>query len=238
MSQSRISVTVGRGGEVVQRRAISTEMYSERSTVAGNSRKRSIRDRLGGEHIDQLGSGQLSSSKRQRQDEASWRLDQQSSEDRHMQTQLTNISNGSQDLRTKLVQKNALRAAQAADYGSSAVSVKDLREKLVGPVSVPQVEHRQELQRHAVPLVRGTSAAVAPGITRLVGARANPITKNPSVEEQTVGALLQSLGLSKYLISFQVDMAALRHMSDEDLKELGLPMGPRKKILLALSSRR
>jgi hypothetical protein len=56
-------------------------------------------------------------------------------------------------------------------------------------------------------------------------------------EEQTVRTLLHSLGLEKYVITFQVeevDMAALRYMSDNDLKELGVPMGPRKKILLAI----
>jgi protein bicaudal C len=52
-----------------------------------------------------------------------------------------------------------------------------------------------------------------------------------------VAGLLHSLGLGKYSLIFQaeeVDMAALRHMSDSDLKELAVPMGPRKKILLAL----
>jgi hypothetical protein len=47
------------------------------------------------------------------------------------------------------------------------------------------------------------------------------------------------LGLGKYSIILQaeeVDMTALRHMSESDLKELGMPMGPRKKILLALGS--
>ncbi|KAL4179067.1 hypothetical protein AMTRI_Chr13g118210 [Amborella trichopoda] len=33
-----------------------------------------------------------------------------------------------------------------------------------------------------------------------------------------------------------VDMIALKHMNEADFKEMGLPMGPRKKILLALSS--
>ncbi|XP_020574837.1 uncharacterized protein LOC110020897 [Phalaenopsis equestris] len=56
----------------------------------------------------------------------------------------------------------------------------------------------------------------------------------------TVASLLHSLGLGKYAIHFQaeeVDMAALRQMGDNDLKELGIPMGPRKKILLALLQR-
>lgn len=51
---------------------------------------------------------------------------------------------------------------------------------------------------------------------------------------------LQSLGLEKYAITFQaeeVDMAALVHMTDEDLKAMGIPMGPRKKIILALETR-
>ncbi|XP_064946252.1 uncharacterized protein LOC135627028 isoform X1 [Musa acuminata AAA Group] len=58
--------------------------------------------------------------------------------------------------------------------------------------------------------------------------------------DMSVDSLLQSLGLEKYLITFkaeEVDMTALIHMTDEDLKAIGLPMGPRKKILLALKSR-
>ncbi|KAJ0110945.1 hypothetical protein Patl1_01573 [Pistacia atlantica] len=58
--------------------------------------------------------------------------------------------------------------------------------------------------------------------------------------ETSVDGFLRSLGLEKYSITFQaeeVDMTALVHMSDEDLKAIGIPMGPRKKILLALESR-
>nr|XP_011468550.1 PREDICTED: uncharacterized protein LOC101292812 [Fragaria vesca subsp. vesca] len=53
----------------------------------------------------------------------------------------------------------------------------------------------------------------------------------------SVASLLHRLGLGKYAIIFQaeeVDMSALKQMGDKDLKELGIPMGPRKKILLAL----
>jgi hypothetical protein len=71
-----------------------------------------------------------------------------------------------------------------------------------------------------------------------VQARQKPTAKaNVDGDVQTVRSLLQSLGLEKYWITFQaeeVDMAVLRHMSDTDLKELGVPMGPRKKILLAM----
>ncbi|KAJ9172096.1 hypothetical protein P3X46_015379 [Hevea brasiliensis] len=59
-------------------------------------------------------------------------------------------------------------------------------------------------------------------------------------EQQTVESLLHSLGLGKYAIIFkaeEVDMTALKQMRENDLKELGIPMGPRKKILLALPAR-
>jgi hypothetical protein len=52
-----------------------------------------------------------------------------------------------------------------------------------------------------------------------------------------VPALLRSLDLLQYLPAFEeqeVDMAALVQCTEEDLKELGLPMGPRKKILAML----
>ncbi|MCE0481669.1 hypothetical protein HAX54_039599 [Datura stramonium] len=61
----------------------------------------------------------------------------------------------------------------------------------------------------------------------------------PDQPAVTVASLLNSLGLAKYAIHFQaeeVDMAALKQMGDRDLKELGIPMGPRKKILLAMLS--
>uniref|UniRef100_A0A3Q7I2M2 SAM domain-containing protein n=1 Tax=Solanum lycopersicum TaxID=4081 RepID=A0A3Q7I2M2_SOLLC len=60
------------------------------------------------------------------------------------------------------------------------------------------------------------------------------------VQAESVDNFLQSLGLEKYAITFQaeeVDMAALVHMTDEDLKAIGIPMGPRKKIILALETR-
>jgi hypothetical protein len=58
--------------------------------------------------------------------------------------------------------------------------------------------------------------------------------------KQTVAGLLQSLGLAKYSLIFQaeeVDMAALQHMSDSDLKELGMPMVSWSSSLSPYSSR-
>lgn len=63
----------------------------------------------------------------------------------------------------------------------------------------------------------------------------NSVDDHPSVD-----SFLHSLGLDKYAINFkaeEVDMYALRQMGDNDLKELGIPMGPRKKILLTMLSR-
>ncbi|KMT07653.1 hypothetical protein BVRB_6g147780 [Beta vulgaris subsp. vulgaris] len=71
------------------------------------------------------------------------------------------------------------------------------------------------------------------------------VHKIPSmgVEHPNVESFLQSLGLEKYSISFkaeEIDMKLLKQLGDNDLKELGIPMGPRKKILqtLALLPRR
>jgi class 3 adenylate cyclase/predicted ATPase len=53
-----------------------------------------------------------------------------------------------------------------------------------------------------------------------------------------IGGWLEPLGLAKYAELFaanEIDLAALQHLTEGDLKELGLPMGPRKKILAALA---
>ena len=51
---------------------------------------------------------------------------------------------------------------------------------------------------------------------------------------------LEDLGLGKYAETFaahEVDAEILAELDDADLKELGLPLGPRKKILRAIASR-
>lgn len=61
------------------------------------------------------------------------------------------------------------------------------------------------------------------------------------VDDQiTVDSFLRSLGLEKFAVAFkaeEVDMYSLKRMTERDLKEMGIPMGPRKKILLALQPR-
>lgn len=66
-----------------------------------------------------------------------------------------------------------------------------------------------------------------------------------SSQAQTLGSwqsleqLLESCGLSKYAKCFQdeeVDLESLNLLSDQDLKSLGLPLGPRRKLQSAMAS--
>src|SRR5262245_64956845 len=57
--------------------------------------------------------------------------------------------------------------------------------------------------------------------------------------ELGVEGWLSSLGLGKYAKAFadnEIDGDALPLLTEEDLKELGLPIGPRRKVLAALKA--
>jgi hypothetical protein len=50
---------------------------------------------------------------------------------------------------------------------------------------------------------------------------------------------LQALGLEEYVELFErerIDLATVRHLSDTDLRELGLPLGPRVKLRMAVET--
>ena len=50
---------------------------------------------------------------------------------------------------------------------------------------------------------------------------------------------LQGLNLGKYVEAFaenEIEASDLEHLTDEDLKELGLPIGPRRRLLAATSA--
>lgn len=54
-----------------------------------------------------------------------------------------------------------------------------------------------------------------------------------------IASWLARLGLDKYIEAFtanEVDFDALRHLTEDDLRELGLPVGPRRKVLAAISA--
>ena len=59
--------------------------------------------------------------------------------------------------------------------------------------------------------------------------------KDPDLE-----AFLSELGLERYyepLIAEEVDFESLKELSDSDLKDLGVPLGPRRKIQSVLRER-
>lgn len=76
-------------------------------------------------------------------------------------------------------------------------------------------------------------ADAMPGqVPLMAGSRAPGALKGMEGVKEFLGAL----GLAKYSALFsaeEIDMHALLQMKDADLKELGIPMGPRKKILQA-----
>jgi hypothetical protein len=54
----------------------------------------------------------------------------------------------------------------------------------------------------------------------------------------TIAEWLTSLGMSEYAERFaenDIDTSVLRHLTDQDLKELGVSLGHRRKLLAAIS---
>lgn len=211
------------------------KMYSDR--VAATGRKRSVKDRLGGGADSSPTYGGQSTLKRPRQGDEKWKHDLYDDEEEGEAPRVSNGQRGAQDLRIKL-QRTAIRKSQSGN--NSQTGVRDLREKLSGPTQSHPVN--MEAAQRLVSVVKANAATksvpASKPVTQPVPAPSKPVQKQaPPAEERSVAGLLQSLGLGKYQIIFQaeeVDMAALRHMSDDDLKALGIPMGPRKKILLAM----
>ncbi|KAL6217744.1 hypothetical protein ACLB2K_010961 [Fragaria x ananassa] len=186
-------------------------MYADREEADS---KRSIKERLNGN----FGRDRRQvAGKRQRQDDK-WEHDLYDDNESQLSTRKAG------DLRLKLQRKSFKQTS-----GTRSVSgVRDLREKLSGTMK-PQ-------PMNADPPRSKVEAAKSARRTVAVAALA---PENHKVDT-SVDEFLTSLDLEKYSITFQaeeVDMTALVHMTDEDLKALGIPMGPRKKILLALESR-
>ncbi|XP_029459786.1 phospholipase DDHD2 isoform X2 [Rhinatrema bivittatum] len=67
------------------------------------------------------------------------------------------------------------------------------------------------------------------------------LNKDAGGDAETLQDILQKLELSEYCIAFEkekIDKEALVLCTENDLKELGIPMGPRKKILSFLKTQR
>ncbi|KAH0891024.1 hypothetical protein HID58_053453 [Brassica napus] len=200
-------------------------MYADRLESESGSRKL-VKDRINGGSSDNSTPSRRVTGKRQRQDDK-WEHDLFSSD----KPQLSNRRVDSGDLRMKL---------QKRHHGTQSGSgVRDLREKLSGTMNV-QPKSKVETAR---PSLKSVVTGTATETTRRTSSQAT--RKNFTFFGFQAGAsvdsFLESLGLEKYSTAFQVeevDMDALMHMTDDDLKAMLIPMGPRKKILLALGSKR
>ncbi|VFQ86312.1 unnamed protein product [Cuscuta campestris] len=198
-----------------------------------------IKDRLNGSALDGSGRPRQLSGKRQREDDK-WGHELYDLNRPHM----LRSGIGSKDLRLKLQRKSSQQTLQS---GKASVSggVRDLREKLSG-ISYSQMDidlPKPTVKRKKAPVISSSvkEKVVAESPVAETKKVANMVVKKNQKKVGSVDNFLQPLGLEKYSITFQaeeVDMDALVHMTDGDLKAIGIPMGPRKKILLALESKR
>ena len=61
---------------------------------------------------------------------------------------------------------------------------------------------------------------------------------NPKGSVQQIADWLGQLGLGQYAQRFaenEIDVSVLRHLTDQDLKDIGIPLGHRRKLLAAIS---
>ncbi|CAN7010156.1 hypothetical protein IGI04_011624 [Brassica rapa subsp. trilocularis] len=194
-------------------------MYADRLESESGTRKL-LKDRINGGSSDNSTPSRRVTGKRQRQDDK-WEHDLFGSD----KPQLSNRRVDSGDLRMKL---------QKRHHGSQSGSgVRDLREKLSGTMNVQPISKVETARPSLKSLVTGTATE-----TTRKTSTCHPFGFQAGA---SVDSFLESLGLEKYSTAFQVeevDMDALMHMTDDDLKAMLIPMGPRKKILLALGSKR
>ncbi|KAF8653794.1 hypothetical protein HU200_061915 [Digitaria exilis] len=192
-------------------------MYADRSS----GRKRSVRDRLGSAGGSRPRSDDA---KRFRRDDGTWRREL------YNDSVVTQTSSG----------------PSSRNLQSSKNSQVEQRIEVPKPVRETVNNDRPVKKRDPPP-------TVAPPVIKKVSAPA-PVPAPPAAVpappalqqsqekvDASLESLLKSLDLEKYLINFQaeeVDMKAMAYMSEEDLKVLGIPMGPRKKILSALAHKK
>ncbi|XP_028214740.1 uncharacterized protein LOC114396781 isoform X1 [Glycine soja] len=208
-------------------------MYADR--VDGGTR-RSVKERLDGNFSTGSTRQHRITGKRQREDDK-WKHDLYEDDE----PQLSNRKVTAQDLRLKLQRKGLHPGGQTGK--SSVHGERDLRERLSGTMTQQPKNYDPPKPKVAAKPSSKSIHVETPAVH--INRSANPTPKKLSRKaDASLDDFLQSLGLEKYLLSFQaeelfaqVDMTALNHMTDEDLKAMGIPMGPRKKILLALESK-
>ncbi|XP_016712056.1 ankyrin repeat and SAM domain-containing protein 6 isoform X3 [Gossypium hirsutum] len=204
-------------------------MYADR--VEEDAGKRSVKERLNGNPSGNFIPRRQIAGKRQRQDDK-WEHDL-------YQEDGPNVSNrkvDARDLRLKLQRKSLQNVSQS---GRGTLSgVRDLREKLSGTMNAQPISADPPKQKVKVAQPARKSVAVETTEPEPRRAANTPARKKAKQSADTsVEGFLQSLGLEKYAITFQaeeVDMTALVHMTDGDLKALGIPMHL-KNLLLCIS---
>ncbi|KAL6555646.1 hypothetical protein OROHE_007318 [Orobanche hederae] len=208
-------------------------MYADRVEAQAN---RSIKERLSGNSAASSGLRRTISVKRQREGDDKWEHDL-------FEDNISSRRVGVKDLRLKL-QRKSIEQATKSVKGSVFKDARDLREKLSGAIYSRPIEAQPKpLKTKPAPEVNKapTNSIIVEAPERETIKIDSSVSKRKTRQKvETVDSFLQSLGLEKYSITFQaeeVDMTALEHMGDEDLKAMGIPMGPRKKILLALDSK-
>ncbi|KAK6164074.1 hypothetical protein DH2020_000938 [Rehmannia glutinosa] len=173
-------------------------MYADQVEAQAN---RSVKDRLNGNSASDSGRRRPISGKRQREDDDKWEHDLFENNE----PQISNRRVGVRDLRSKLQRKSIEQATQSV-RGSVSGGARDLREKLSGTVYSRPVESKP-------PPVRPKPA---PEVSKPT--RKSVIAQVPVPETKAAPSV------SKKKVQQKVDMTALVHMSDEDLKALGIPM--------------
>ncbi|KAA8550614.1 hypothetical protein F0562_002298 [Nyssa sinensis] len=164
--------------------------------------------------------------KRQRQDDDRWEHDLYEGDEHQVST--SNRGIGAKDLRLKLQKKSVQQATQIGK-GSLSGGVRDLREKLSGTMHLEPMNTdppKPKLVLAGSKPDRKSTVAEAP-VPETKKVASSVSRKKTQQKAESVNSFLQPLGLEKYSIIFQaeeVDMTALLHMTDEDLKALGIPM--------------
>nr|VDD47123.1 unnamed protein product [Brassica oleracea] len=210
-------------------------MYADRLESESESGSRNtVKDRINGGSGDNSTRSRQVTGKRQRQDDK-WEHDLFNKD----KPQLSSRRVDSRDLRLKLQKRDD--GSQSGRGGGSGV--RDLREKLSGTMTV-QPKNSDPLKSKveaARPSMKSVATDTETEVTRKASGQATRKKSQQAIRFTFLQLFLESLGLEKYSTAFkveEVDMDALMHMTDDDLKAMLIPMGPRKKILLALGSKR
>ncbi|KAG4940933.1 hypothetical protein JHK87_044804 [Glycine soja] len=193
-------------------------MYADR--MEGGAR-RPVKERLNN------GNGVIGSTRQQQQRQITGKRSRQDDKWEHDlfdndKPQITNCKVSAPDLRLKLQRKGLQLAAQSGK--SSAPNMRDLHERLSGTMS-PQLTNADQPKTKVVKSSSKSVGVEAPAVQIKRPADLTP--KKSQKAGSSVDEFLRSLCLEKYLITFQaeeVDMTALNHMTDEDLKAMGIPM--------------